>query len=104
MMNSLLHLLNLQQTEGTFLVDILPPEVHPNSLLSRINVDFKNRVAGKTIDLHRLYNIVTSRGGYDAVSGEKLAWRKIGGDFNLGSANAAAYAFALKTTYYKNLA
>ncbi|KAL9634766.1 MAG: hypothetical protein Q9164_003895 [Protoblastenia rupestris] len=69
-----------------------------------INVDFKNRVAGKTIDLHRLYDIVTSRGGYDAVSGEKLAWRKIGGDFNLGSANAAAYAFALKTTYYKNLA
>ncbi|KAL9127554.1 MAG: hypothetical protein Q9217_003596 [Psora testacea] len=69
-----------------------------------INVDFRTRVAGKVIDLQKLYDIVTARGGYDAVSAEKLAWRKIGVDFNLGSANAAAYAFALKTTYYKNLA
>lgn len=48
--------------------------------------------------------MVTSRGGYDAISAEKLAWRKVGQEFNLGSANAAAYAFALKTVYYKNLA
>ena len=54
--------------------------------------------------MHRLFLIVTSRGGYDAVSSEKLAWRKIGAEFNLGQTNAAAYAFALKTTYYKNLA
>lgn len=61
-------------------------------------------MAGKDVDLYRLYKIVTSRGGYDAVSGQKLAWRRIGGDFHLGLTNAAAYAFALKTVYYKNLA
>ncbi len=74
------------------------------SFAIRINVDFNIRVAGKEIDLYKLYQIVTSRGGYDTVSGEKLAWRGIGGDFHLGSQNAAAYAFAIKTAYYKNLA
>ncbi|KAL9132413.1 MAG: hypothetical protein Q9175_006413 [Cornicularia normoerica] len=69
-----------------------------------INVDFQARVNTKHIDLYKLWNVVRSKGGYDAVSGEKLAWRKVGLDFNLGTANAAAYAFALKTTYYKNLA
>ena len=78
--------------------------MHTNTFRSRINVDFNVRVAGKEIDLYKLYKIVTSRGGYDAISGEKLAWRRIGGDFHLGSQNAAAYAFALKTAYYKNLA
>lgn len=67
-------------------------------------MDFQSRVNGKHIDLYKLYNLVTSRGGYDKVSSEKLAWRSVGTDFNLGAANAAAYAFALKTTYYKNLA
>lgn len=38
------------------------------------------------------------------MSAEKLAWRKVGQEFNLGASNAAAYAFALKTVYYKNLA
>ena len=70
----------------------------------RTTVDFQARVNGKHIDLHKLYNHVTSRGGYDVVSAEKLAWRRVGQDFNLGTTNAAAYAFALKTLYYKNLA
>ena len=48
--------------------------------------------------------MVGHRGGYDAVSSEKLAWRKVGQEFNLGQTNTAAYAFALKTVYYKNLA
>lgn len=69
----------------------------------RITVDFDARVNGKHIDLHRLYNTVTERGGYDAVTAEKLAWRTVGTIFNLGNTNAAAYAFALKTLYYKNL-
>ena len=72
--------------------------------LCRINVEFQARVNTKHIDLFKLWNVVTSKGGYDTVSAEKLAWRKVGLDFNLGTANAAAYAFALKTTYYKNLA
>ncbi|KAL9604678.1 MAG: hypothetical protein Q9219_000398 [cf. Caloplaca sp. 3 TL-2023] len=67
-------------------------------------LDKAPRVNGKPIDLARLYRIVIDLGGYDQVSREKLAWRKVGQEFNLGATNAAAYAFALKTVYYKNLA
>ena len=67
-------------------------------------MDFNTRVAGRHIDLYRLFKVVNARGGYDAISAEKLAWRKLGQEFGLGNANAAAYAFALKTAYYKNLA
>lgn len=62
------------------------------------------RVNGKQINLYKLFNDVVERGGYDVVSAEKLAWRKIGHEFGLGSANAAAYAFLLKSVYYNNLA
>ena len=72
--------------------------------IARTPLDLQARVNGKHIDLFKFWNIVTSKGGYDAISAEKLAWRKVGQEFNLGSANAAAYAFALKTVYYKNLA
>jgi chromatin structure-remodeling complex subunit RSC9 len=62
------------------------------------------RVGSKTVDLLQLYNSVVNRGGYDKVSDEKLAWRKVGQEFNLGTNNLGALAFSLKTTYYKNLA
>ena len=83
-----------------------PTCVAPTTYLSEtsIPVDLNTRVAGRHIDLHRLFKVVNARGGYDAISAEKLAWRKLGHEFGLGTANAAAYAFALKTTYYKNLA
>ena len=70
----------------------------------RTNLDINARVNGKHIDLYKLFEIVLAKGGYDTVSSEKLAWRKVGQDFNLGQTNTAAYAFALKTVYYKNLA
>ena len=70
----------------------------------RTNLDTNARVNGKHIDLYKLFEIVQQRGGYDTVSSEKLAWRKVGQEFNLGQTNTAAYAFALKTVYYKNLA
>ncbi|KAL8904254.1 MAG: hypothetical protein Q9171_007117, partial [Xanthocarpia ochracea] len=62
------------------------------------------RVNNKSIDLQKLYQVVADFGGYDQVSRAKLEWRKVGQTFGLGSTNAAAYAFALKTVYYKNLA
>jgi chromatin structure-remodeling complex subunit RSC9 len=62
------------------------------------------RVGSKHVDLLKLFNIVVERGGYDAVSDEKLAWRKLGTEFNLGTANLPALAFSLKTTFYKYLA
>lgn len=70
----------------------------------RTPLDLQARVNGKHIDLFKLWNVVAVRGGYDAISHEKLAWRRVGQEFNLGTNNAAAYAFALKTVYYKNLA
>jgi chromatin structure-remodeling complex subunit RSC9 len=62
------------------------------------------RVGSKHVDLLKLFNIVIERGGYDKVSDEKLAWRKLGSEFNLGSTNLPALAFSLKTTFYKYLA
>ena len=70
----------------------------------RTSVDINARVNGKHIELYRLFAIVGDRGGYDAVSSQKLEWRKVGQEFALGQTNSAAYAFALKTVYYKNLA
>ncbi len=62
------------------------------------------KVGAKRLDLLHLYNVVVARGGYDKVSDEKLAWRKLGAEFNLGANNLPALAFSLKTVYYKNLA
>ena len=72
--------------------------------MSRTNLDTNARVNGKHINLYKLFEVVQQRGGYDTVSSEKLAWRKVGQEFSLGQTNTAAYAFALKTVYYKNLA
>ncbi|KAI9682393.1 MAG: Chromatin structure-remodeling complex protein rsc9 [Caeruleum heppii] len=66
--------------------------------------DPEPRVGNRHVDLLRLFKAVTSRGGYDVVCVEKLAWRKLGQDFNLGTQNLAALAFSLKTVYYKQLA
>jgi len=96
---------NLLQIVGKITITICPFANPPYSWLSthRISLDFQARVNGKHVDLFKLWSLITARGGYDAVTAEKLAWRRVGNDFNLGSANAAAYAFALKTLYYKNL-
>ncbi|KAF8858050.1 hypothetical protein BDZ45DRAFT_623031 [Acephala macrosclerotiorum] len=62
------------------------------------------KVGNKPIDLLQLFNAVVEHGGYDRVSDEKLAWRKISTDFGLPTANLPAVAFSLKTVFYKNLA
>lgn len=36
------------------------------------------RVGARTVNLLDLYNTIIARGGYDKVSEEKLAWRKVG--------------------------
>ena len=66
--------------------------------------DPEPRVGSRHVDLLHLFNTVVQRGGYDKVSDEKLAWRKLGQDFNLGTSNLPALAFSLKSTYYKYLA
>ncbi|KAI4196446.1 MAG: hypothetical protein LQ350_006541 [Teloschistes chrysophthalmus] len=67
-------------------------------------LDPNPKVAGRPIDLHNLYNHVLGLGGYDAVSAKKKGWREVAAMFGIANANAAAYAHALKTLYYKNLA
>ena len=66
--------------------------------------DSAPRVGSKYVDMLKLFNVVVERGGYDKVSDEKLAWRKLGAEFHLGTANLPALAFSLKTTFYKYLA
>ncbi|RKF61832.1 Chromatin structure-remodeling complex subunit rsc9 [Erysiphe neolycopersici] len=66
--------------------------------------DPEPKVGTKHMNLLRLYKAVIARGGYDVVSDEKLAWRKLGQEFNLGSSNLPAVAFQLKGVYYKYLA
>ncbi|KAI6715192.1 hypothetical protein PZA11_006023 [Diplocarpon coronariae] len=68
------------------------------------NFEATPKVGTKHVNLFHLFNAVVERGGYDRVSDEKLAWRKLGQDFNLGTANQPAVAFLLKTIYYKFLA
>lgn len=62
------------------------------------------RVGSKFINLLDLFNAVVERGGYDKISDEKLAWRKLGQEWGLPANNLPALAFALKSVYYKNLA
>ncbi|SZF05451.1 unnamed protein product [Blumeria hordei] len=66
--------------------------------------DPEPKVGTKHMDLYRLYKTVIERGGYDVVSDEKLAWRRMGQEFNLGTGNLPAIAFQLKGVYYKFLA
>lgn len=71
------------------------------------NFDPTPKVGNRRVDILRLYKRVVSDGGYDVVSDtkqSKLAWRRIGQDFNLGTSNLPALAFNLKTAYYKTLA
>jgi len=65
------------------------------------------RVAGRRINLLRLYKRVIAEGGYDKVSdikGNKLAWRRIAAEFLPTGPSLTTQAFVIKTTYYKNLA
>ncbi|KAI9892903.1 MAG: Chromatin structure-remodeling complex protein rsc9 [Vezdaea aestivalis] len=66
--------------------------------------DREPKVGSRHVDLLRLFNLVMSKGGYDKVSAEKLAWRTVGLEFSLGHSNLPALAFNLKTVFYKNLA
>ena len=82
----------------------LTPLLSLTRFSTRTILEPQPRVNGKQINLLKLFSDVVERGGYDAVSAEKLAWRKLGHEFGLGSSNVAAYAFLLKSVYYNNLA
>ncbi|KAM3460436.1 hypothetical protein MY5147_004729 [Beauveria neobassiana] len=56
------------------------------------------------LDLFKVFNHIVASGGYDKVSEEKLAWRRMAAELGLFSNNEASTAFALKEKFYKNLA
>jgi chromatin structure-remodeling complex subunit RSC9 len=56
------------------------------------------------VDLLKLYKHIMDHGGYDAVSDEKLAWRRMCEELGLMTSNPPAAAFQLKTLFYRYLA
>ncbi|KZL78534.1 RSC complex subunit RSC9 (arid/bright DNA binding domain-containing protein) [Colletotrichum tofieldiae] len=56
------------------------------------------------LDLYKTFNHIVANGGYDKVSDEKLAWRRMAEQLGIHSSNVASTAFSLKEKYYKNLA
>ncbi|EFZ02534.2 ARID/BRIGHT DNA binding domain protein [Metarhizium robertsii] len=56
------------------------------------------------LDLYKVFNHVVASGGYDKISEEKLAWRRVAAELGLHSNNEASTAFSLKEKFYKNLA
>jgi chromatin structure-remodeling complex subunit RSC9 len=75
--------------------------------ICRTVLDSNPKVGPRYIDLFKLYQRVTSEGGYDKASdtrSNKLAWRRIASEFLPNNANIVQLAFQVKTVYYKNLA
>ena len=68
------------------------------------NLDALPRMGVNQVDLHKLFNYIMEHGGYDKVSDEKLAWRRMCEGLGLMTSNPPAAAFGLKTIYYKYLA
>ncbi|KAJ9151184.1 hypothetical protein NKR23_g3169 [Pleurostoma richardsiae] len=66
--------------------------------------DPEPKVGTTHVDLLKVYKHIVAHGGYDQVTDEKLAWRKMCNGLGLFSSNEAAAAFSLKTVYYKYLA
>lgn len=56
------------------------------------------------LDLYKTFTHICANGGYDKVSDEKLAWRRMAEQLGIHSSNVASTAFSLKEKYYKNLA
>ncbi|KAI6781886.1 uncharacterized protein J7T54_005096 [Emericellopsis cladophorae] len=67
-------------------------------------LDSEPKVGSTHLDLFKVFNHVVAQGGYDKISEEKLAWRRIAHELGIHSHNEASTAFALKEKFYKNLA
>lgn len=67
-------------------------------------LDPEPKVGANSIDLFKVFNHIVASGGYDKVSEEKLAWRRMASELGIFSNNEASTAFALKEKFYKNLA
>ncbi|KAM0486982.1 hypothetical protein ACHAPX_000249 [Trichoderma viride] len=72
--------------------------------LRMTTLDPEPKVGMIHLDLFKVFNHIVANGGYDKVSEEKLAWRRMAAELGLHSNNEASTAFALKEKFYKNLA
>ncbi|RMZ84578.1 hypothetical protein DV737_g1175, partial [Chaetothyriales sp. CBS 132003] len=68
------------------------------------NFDREGKLSGRPMSLHKLYKMVMERGGYDALSKERMAWRSLVRPFGFSSQHEGAMTFQIKSLYYKNLA
>lgn len=66
--------------------------------------DAEPKVGTTHVDLLKTFNHIVENGGYDKVTDEKLAWRKMAAGLGLFSNNEASTAFQLKQMFYKYLA
>lgn len=62
------------------------------------------KVGTTHVDLLKTFKHIVENGGYDKVTDEKLAWRKMAAGLGLYSNNEASTAFQLKLMFYKFLA
>ena len=67
-------------------------------------LDPEPKVGNSYVDLYKVFNHIVKNGGYDKVSEEKLAWRRMAAELGIYSSNEASTAFSLKEKFYKNLA
>ncbi|KAH6958926.1 hypothetical protein HG530_015304 [Fusarium avenaceum] len=67
-------------------------------------LDAEPKVGATHLDLFKVFNHVVESGGYDKISEEKLAWRRMASELGIYSNNEASTAFSLKEKFYKNLA
>ncbi|KAH7151874.1 hypothetical protein B0J13DRAFT_250514 [Dactylonectria estremocensis] len=67
-------------------------------------LDPEPKVGATHLDLLKVFNHIVANGGYDKVSEEKLAWRRMAAELGIFSNNEASTAFSLKEKFYKNLA
>lgn len=71
----------------------------------RISWERYPKVAQEPISLYLLYKLVVGAGGYDKLSGERMAWRTLLQPFNLlQHPHPGQITFQLKGVYYRNLA
>ncbi|KAM5377285.1 hypothetical protein ACJZ2D_005104 [Fusarium nematophilum] len=67
-------------------------------------LDPEPKVGATHLDLFKVFTHIVANGGYDKVSEEKLAWRRMAAELGIFSNNEASTAFSLKEKFYKNLA
>jgi len=66
--------------------------------------DPEPKVSNTSLDLLKTFKLVVENGGYDKVSDEKLAWRRMREILGIPTTNIPAAAYSLKEKYLRTLA